>query len=221
MAGASHELRTPLTSVAGAADLLLGGARHDPGTVERLASVIRSQADRMSRLVDDLLKLARMERPGELRRGHVRLDELATEHGREIEHLADGRRISIAAEPVTLLGDPDRLGQILANLTSNALRHTPPGGEIRIAARAEDGSALLSVSDDGEGIRPEDLPHVFTPFWRTDSSRFSGGAGLGLAIVRELAEAHGGSVELESSPGKGTAVIVLLPCSPAVTPAET
>ncbi|MGH2451047.1 MAG: sensor histidine kinase [Candidatus Limnocylindria bacterium] len=211
VAEASHELRTPLTSVAGAADVLIGHAKIDPDHVERLARVIRSEADRMSRLVEDMLTLALLDAPEALRREAVRVDLLAAEHAGEIELSRGERQVTVSAEPVTVHGDADRLRQVLANLTSNALRHTCLGGVIAIDARLADGIAVLTVRDDGEGIAENDLPHVFTPFWRADGSRSGDGAGLGLAIVREIAEAHGGSVDIASRPGEGTRVVVRLP----------
>jgi two-component system OmpR family sensor kinase len=213
VAEASHELRTPLTSVAGAADVLLGHAKGDPEHVERLARVIRSEADRMSRLVEDMLTLARLDAAEALRREPVRVDLLAAEHANEIELSRGDRRVTVLTKPVIVHGDADRLRQALANLTSNALRHTAPGGVIEINARLDDGVAVLAVRDDGEGIAEADLPHIFTRFWRADSSRSGEGAGLGLAIVREIVEAHGGSIEVASHRGKGTCVIVRIPAA--------
>ncbi|MGH2451704.1 MAG: sensor histidine kinase [Candidatus Limnocylindria bacterium] len=211
VAEASHELRTPLTSVAGAADVLLEHAKGDPEQVERLARVISSEADRMRRLVEDLMTLARLDAAEPLRREPVRLDRLAVEHAEELEVSRGDRRVTVLAQPVTVRGDGDRLRQVLANLTSNALRHTAPGGLIEIGAALDDGAGVLTVRDDGDGIAEHDLPHVFTRFWRAQSARSGDGAGLGLAIVREIVEAHGGTVELTSRGEKGTCVIVRIP----------
>ncbi|MGH2452009.1 MAG: sensor histidine kinase [Candidatus Limnocylindria bacterium] len=197
--------------MAGAADVLLGHAKSDPEHVERLARVIRSEADRMSRLVEDMLTLASLDAAEALRREPVRVDLLAAEHANEIELSRRDRRVTVLTEPVTVHGDTERLRQALANLTSNALRHTAPGGLIEIEARLDDGVAVLAVRDDGEGIAEKDLPRVFTRFWRADSSRSGDGAGLGLAIVREIVEAHEGSIEIASQPGAGTRVVIRFP----------
>jgi signal transduction histidine kinase len=164
----------------------------------------------MGRLVDDLMTLARLD-AAEPRRRPVRLDLLAAEHADELEIAHGDRRVVVRAQPVTVRGDPDRLRQALANLTSNALRHTVPGGLIEIRAAPDGGVGVLAVRDDGEGIAEDDLPHVFTRFWRADSSRSGDGAGLGLAIVREITEAHGGSIEIASGPTEGTRVALRLP----------
>jgi len=115
-----------------------------------------------------------------------------------------------------VLADPDRLAQVLRNLLSNALRHTPPGGQISISARAADDAVEIAVADTGEGIQPEDLPHVFDRFWRADRSRTreTGGSGLGLAIARQLVEAQGGAIGVESEPGRGSRFWFMLPTCP-------
>lgn len=220
IADASHELRTPLTSLGGAADVLLGGARSDPEHVERLARVIRSQADRMQRLVEDLLTLARLD-SGEspMRLKPVRLDHLLLEHAEELALAAPDRKIEVDARlAVSVQGDDGRLRQVLSNLTSNAVRHTRPGGRIWLSlARAGD-DALLTVSDDGEGISEEDLPRVFERFFRGDPARSQGGAGLGLAIARGIVEAHGGSISAGASEAGGARFVVRLPCAAADLP---
>ena len=114
-------------------------------------------------------------------------------------------------------GDAGRLSQVLGNLMSNALRHTPPGGTIAVTAEAAPQGARLAISDTGEGIPSEDLPYVFDRFWRGDRSRSharGAGSGLGLAIARQLVQAHGGTIQVESQPGRGTAFTILLPAGP-------
>jgi signal transduction histidine kinase len=124
--------------------------------------------------------------------------------------------VEVASHLPRAVADPDRLRQILANLVRNAVRHTPEGGIIALSARAEDRWVVIAVADTGEGIAPEHLPHVFERFYRADQgrSRTSGGAGLGLAIVREFVELMGGRVSVESAPGEGSCFRVYLPLEP-------
>jgi two-component system, OmpR family, sensor kinase len=213
IADASHELRTPLTSLGGAADVLLRGAKDDPEHAERLARVIRSQADRIGRLVDDLLMLARLDSGLDVEQRNLRFDRLVEEHAEEIALASLERRVELVrADPAIVLGNEDRLRQVLANLTSNALRHTAPGGRIELGAYSAAGQAVAFVRDDGEGIAEEHLPLVFERFWRGDPARGDGGgAGLGLAIVREIVAAHHGEVDVESRAGAGATVTVRLP----------
>lgn len=215
VADASHELRTPLTSLGGAADVLLAGAAREPEHAERLARVIRAQSDRMGNLVEDLLTLARLDAGVELRREPVALDRLAAQHAEELALAHPERHVELHAEPRTYVdGDPERLRQILANLTANAVRHTAPGGRIAIAVERDGGTALVRVEDDGEGIELGDLQRVFERFHRGESARAAGtGTGLGLAIVRELVHAHGGGVQAETDPGSGARLTVRIPAS--------
>jgi signal transduction histidine kinase len=130
---------------------------------------------------------------------------------------ADARRVVVErSEPVEISGDEDRLAQVLTNLVDNALKYTPRGAEICLGLTRQDGWARLSVADTGEGIPPEHLPHIFDRFYRVDSAgtRAAAGSGLGLAIVKHLTEAHGGRVEVDSTPGRGTRFTVLLPVRP-------
>lgn len=211
VADASHELRTPLTSLGTAADLLVREAKNDPVQVQRLAKVMRSQADRMERLVEDLLTLARLDLEQESKCEPVHLERLARDHAEELAVAAPEKQVEVQVEPVLIEANPDRLEQVLANLTSNAVRHTQPGGRIRITVASEDHLAVLTVEDDGEGISPEDLPCIFDRFYRADSAGPGGGTGLGLTIVREIVERLGGTVEVSSRPGQGSAFRVKLP----------
>jgi two-component system, OmpR family, sensor kinase len=174
--------------------------------------VIRSQADRLERLVEDLLILARFDSGLELEARDVQLERLVAEHAEELALAAPERDVRLsAAEPATVRGSEERLRQVLANLTSNALRHTAPGGLVELGVTVDERTAIVSLRDDGDGIAEADLPYIFERFYRGDPARGSGGSGLGLAIVREIVEAHDGSVDVSSRPGAGSTFTVRLP----------
>ncbi|WP_218594672.1 sensor histidine kinase [Pseudonocardia oceani] len=210
VADASHELRTPLAAIRGYAEL---SQRSDGDTAYSLQR-ISSSAERMSTLVEDLLLLARLDAGRPLERTgvdltHLVLDAVDDAHVAGPEHRW---RLDLPDEPVTVTGDPSRLAQVLANLLANARTHTPPGTLVSVGlARREDG-AVLTVTDDGPGIAPDLAPRVFERFARGSSSRSreSGSTGLGLAIVDAVVVAHGGTVEVESRPGR-TVFEVTLP----------
>lgn len=227
MANVSHEIRTPLSMVQGYSEALLDDIVSTPEERRDLVQVIHDESLRMGRLVNDLLDLARMEA------GHVDLalqqvdvNVLIGRVYRKFAALAKEREVTIHPPPedpgfVLHAADPDRLEQILTNLLDNALRHTPAGAGIRMNVehkRSSHGSPLLefTVEDEGIGIPPEDLPYIFERFYKADKARKrkssgSGGTGLGLAIVRNLVEAHGGKIRAASEPGQGTTFIFSLP----------
>lgn len=226
VADASHELRTPLTAIRGNVDVLSRQTRSGSrmlmsGDLAPALDDIRIESDRMRRLLDDLLLLARSDagegsRPFPMTQTPgVRLDSIASDAVRSAASLAQGQIIELEApRPVQLSGDPDRLRQLIVILLDNAIRHTPSGGHIRVAvASAADGTARVAVRDDGEGIAAEHLPHLFERFYRADGARgrASGGTGLGLAIARAICRAHGGDIEVRSSPGHGATFIATLP----------
>jgi signal transduction histidine kinase len=187
---ASHELRTPLTALRGNAAFV---ARH--GADPTVLADIEHDAERLSALIDDLLALAREDAatpPAQ----DVRLDELAHEVA---ERHATSPIDVHAAEPVTVAGDAAALARALDNLVENAERHGPPGGRIRIDVGTRDGRAELSVTDDGEGLSPDEAAHAFERFWRSPASRATPGTGLGLAIVRATVERHGGTAAIDGS----------------------
>jgi two-component system OmpR family sensor kinase len=225
VADASHELRTPLTTIRGFAELYRQGAARDPAELDRLMRRIEDQAARMGLLVEDLLLLARLDQQRPLDRSPVDLLALAADAvhdarvlapDRRIELLAGGNGISLAG-PLVVLGDEARLRQVIANLTSNALVHTPPGSPVEVRARTDhsDGAsrAVVEVVDHGRGLTPEQAERVFERFYRADPARShqGGGTGLGLAIVAALVAVHGGTVEVDSVPGCGATFRVLLP----------
>ena len=216
VANASHELRTPLTLMRAGAEVVqrsLPGADADQQAI--LADVIQ-ECDYMSRLVEDLLLLSRLDAGGlVLERRAVDLPDLIAEVQRQVGRLAAARGSTLVAEPVagTVLGDPIRLRQVLLIVLDNALRYTSPGGTIRLTGRLQGRQVQITVTDTGPGIAPAHLPHVFDRFYRTDAARqaASGGTGLGLAIAKALVEAHHGQIGVESAEGQGTRVTVTLP----------
>lgn len=214
VANASHELKTPVATIAAAAEALqIALSRNDPD-VERFAHRIDSAARQLDRLVGDLLDLSRLEQETpELR--PVQLDEIArSEVERSRGRLEDnGLVVEVSTEAVTVMGDERGLATAVRNLIDNAVRHTPAGGRITVAVGAEGNTAMLRVSDTGEGIPTTDLDRVFERFYRVDTarSRDTGGTGLGLAIVRHVAETHGGRASVSSELGRGSTFTVTLP----------
>jgi signal transduction histidine kinase len=222
-ADASHELRTPLTVIRGEAEVALRAAR-SPGEYENVLRLIQDETERMSRIIEQLMMLARAD-AGELRleRRPIPLDDIVREVMHRAEVLAQARRIRLTAEalePALLEGDEDRLHQLVLNLLDNAIKYTPEGGEVRVrlSVRRDEtalhlAEAQLEIEDTGIGIAESDLPHVFDRFYRVDKSRSraQGGTGLGLAICRWIAEAHGGRIEVRSRPGEGSSFTVVLP----------
>jgi two-component system, OmpR family, sensor kinase len=216
VADASHELRTPLAAVRAYAELFKRGARQRPDDLARAMAGISRESERMSMLVEDLLLLARLDEGRPLQQEPVRVDEVVTE-AVETAHTVDPtRRIGLATEPVVVLGDRDRLRQIVDNLLSNARAHTPADTPVQVAVARENSNAVVEVADEGPGMSPDVLERVFERFYRADPtrSRASGGVGLGLAIVAAVAEAHGGSVDARSEAGRGTTFRIVLPLSP-------
>ncbi|CAM3863028.1 sensor histidine kinase [Tsukamurella ocularis] len=210
---ASHELRTPLTSIRGFAELYRQGATDDTGFV---MSRIESEAERMGLLVEDLLLLARLDARRPLAADTVDLVAVADDVVHAAQAREPGRDIALeldGADTVALTGDRDRLHQVVTNLVSNALRHTPDEATVRVRLTEEPGAVVLAVADTGPGMEPDEAARVFERFYRTDSSRSrgSGGAGLGLSIVHGIVERHGGTVTVDTAPGGGATFTVRLP----------
>jgi len=211
LADTSHELRNPLTVIRTNLDLL--GRDLDAATRAEVVAETEEEAELMTRLVADLLFLSRAEAESVEHRP-VRLDEVVRETVERFRQLVPDREIVLdAPAALPVLGDEDRLRQLLTNLVENALRFTPPPGRVTVSALDAGGRARLVVEDTGVGIAPEHLPRIFDRFYRVDParSRATGGTGLGLAIVRRIAESHGGTVRVESEPGKGARFTVTLP----------
>jgi two-component system OmpR family sensor kinase len=213
VADASHELRTPLSGIRAYAELFRRGADRRPDDLARAMEGITRESKRMSVLVDDLLLLARLDEGRPLEREPVELDEVVSEAVETAQAVEPGRPISLDAEPASVLGDRERLRQIVDNLLVNVRSHTPEGTPVSVRVGRDNGSALVEVSDSGPGLTAEQAERIFERFYRVDESRAraSGGVGLGLSIVAAVAQAHGGSVAAESEPGHGTTFRITLP----------
>jgi len=217
VANVSHELRTPLTSIKGFVETLLAGALRDEQNSRRFLEIIEAETNRLTKLVDDLLELSRLESKGvTFRLQPVDLGELCRALVARQQPRAEraGVELTCSAEPdAVVLADPDRVEQVLTNLVDNALKFTPEGGRIHVQVGRQGSEVWVSVADTGRGIPPDDLPHVFERFYRADRSRTrtSGGSGLGLAIAKHLVEMQGGRIWAESSPGHGSVFSFALP----------
>ena len=212
----SHELKTPLTSIRGFSQAMLDGTIDDTEGVERSAKIINDQSNRVLRLVEELLDLSRIES------GQVRMQQQEVDLRELLGHMSDlfalrseEQRVvlDVQQEATSLIrGDFDRLEQVMNNLLDNAFRHTLQGGTVRVAARdVQQGLVQVTVSDTGQGIPENDLPHLFERFYRANNGGNGKGYGLGLAITREIVRAHGGDIWATSEPGRGTAFVFTIP----------
>ena len=219
VADASHELRTPLTSVRGVAEYgLQQGENASRDELLRLMTLIQHEAGRMSRLVEDLLLLARFDtgRPLDLR--PIDLASIAAEAVQRARMVDPGRPVTLhAAEPVVVRADDERIRQVIDNLIGNALQHTPAGSPVAVTVASLPGTGRLTVADRGPGMTAEQAARVFERFYRTDGarSRASGGAGLGLAIAAALTAAHDGEITVDTAPGRGASFHLRLPLATA------
>jgi two-component system OmpR family sensor kinase len=214
VADASHELRTPLAAIRGYAELSRRSPAPIPDEIAHVLGRVESEAKRMTGLVEDLLLLARLDAGRPLAHDPVDLTMLVVDAVSDA-HAAGPRhywQLDLPEEPVTVVGDQQRLHQVLANLLANARTHTPEGTTVTVAVCATDDAAVLRVSDSGPGIPAELRPHIFERFARGDSSRSraAGSSGLGLSFVSAVVAAHRGTVSVESRPGQ-TAFTVRLP----------
>jgi signal transduction histidine kinase len=212
LADVSHELTTPVTAMRGYLETLrMPELDLDDATRARYLTIIGDETGRLERIIGDLLELARLEGGG----GAFSVDEVSIDrlferviarHERAAREGGVAIRTDVEPDASSLRGDRDRLEQALQNLAANALRYAPPDSTITLGAQRDADFVILSVADEGAGIRPEHLPHVFDRFFKADASRAigetGGGSGLGLSIVKAIVERHGGAVSVESRPGQ-------------------
>ncbi|MGO0122104.1 sensor histidine kinase [Desulfothermobacter acidiphilus] len=219
VAAVSHELRTPLSIIQGYTEAILDGMTNPEETKQYLQAV-HEEAERLKRLTDELLDLRRLETGVmELQRELVDLAEIAEQVASRFRR-NQNHSFKVDIHPVPpIWGDADRLRQVVINLLDNAFRFTPPGGEVSLSLQPVDKGALLMVKDNGPGIPPEELPFIWEKFYRGDKSRTrsTGGSGLGLALVKQIVELHGGKVEAESQLGKGSFFRVFVPITSSGT----
>lgn len=218
VAWASHDLQTPLTSMRAILEALADGVVDEPEMVRRYLNTAQKDVMSLSALIDDLFQMSQLDAGGfPLHRAKSSLGDLVSDTLESFSELAyresvrlEGR-VEPNVDPVQM--DTQAIGRVLNNLIGNALRHTTAGGEIMLHARRTGSGVEVSVRDSGEGIRAEDLPHIFERFYRGEKSRNrgTGGAGLGLAIARGIVRAHGGDIHVESDIGKGTAFTFTIP----------
>ncbi len=212
VADASHELRTPLATIHGYAELSRR-TPNDPSALATALTKVETETDRMSALVEDLLLLARLDSGRPLERNEVDLTHLLLESVGDARVLAPQHRwqLRLPDEPVTVVGDVQRLHQVVTNLLGNARHHTPPGTTVTVSAESTATGATITVHDDGPGLPGGLADHVFERFTRGDTSRTraSGGAGLGLSLVAAIVQAHGGTTQVSSEPGDTTFTVSL------------
>lgn len=210
-ADVSHELRTPLTVIRGNVDLLRRGAANDPTELNEALSIMDGELDRMSRIVADLLLLSQADAGLSLRMQPVELDTIILDVYRQARVTANEVNIQLGHEDQAVIqGDADRLKQLLLNLVTNALKHTPPGGYVTLSLFREPEWVRITVADTGRGIAPTALPHIFERFYRAEDNTQKG-TGLGLSIAQWIAQAHGGQITVTSEVGKGSIFTLWLP----------
>ena len=219
VANVSHEIKTPLTAIKGFVETLEQGGMEDPDEAKRFLSIISRHVDRLSAIVEDLLKLSRIEREDEAKKFRLTealLEPILRSAAALFQDRADAKqvRIEVACEPdLRAAVESSLIEQAVVNLLDNAVKYTGEKGKIRVDAAAEDDTVRIRVADDGIGIAKEHLPRLFERFYRVDKarSRNLGGTGLGLSIVKHIAQAHGGTVTVESTPNRGSTFQIHLP----------
>ncbi|MBQ8758982.1 MAG: HAMP domain-containing protein, partial [Clostridia bacterium] len=220
IANVSHELRTPLTSVKGATETIIEDPDMPESIKQRFLGIVINESDRMTRIVQDLLVLSRLDNRRMTWRP-TKFDLFAATDGMcsalEAEAKAHGHTLTLEPEesaPMPIFADKERIEQVITNIIGNAIKYTPDGGKISVAVFENDAAEyVISVSDTGVGIPKEDLEHIFERFYRVDKSRSTdaGGTGLGLSIAKDIIDAHGGTITMDSEYGKGTTVTITLP----------
>jgi two-component system phosphate regulon sensor histidine kinase PhoR len=226
VANVSHELKTPLTAMLGFIETLRTTARDDPAARERFLGIMEREAQRMNRLVSDLLSLSRVEAEERVRpRQPVDLAQIVRRTSATLKAMLETEGATLVVEgaetPALVAGEPDQLQQVLANLIENAVKYGRPRGRVTVRLAAAGDSLRMEVIDEGEGIDPLHIPRLTERFYRVDAhrSRASGGTGLGLAIVKHIVSRHRGSLEIHSQPGQGSRFCVILPRLAPATPA--
>jgi signal transduction histidine kinase len=218
IAWVSHDLQTPLTSMRAILEALSDGIVDDPETVKRYLNTAQRDVRSLSALIDDLFQMAQLDAGGfPLHRAPASLSDLVSDTLESFTELAKQQGITLEGQVESdvdpIFMDTQAIGRVLNNLIGNALRHTPPNGRVSVWVRRTGPRVEVTVSDTGEGIRAEDIPHIFERFYRAEKSRNrgTGGAGLGLAIARGIVRAHGGEIRVESKVGKGTQFTLQFP----------
>jgi two-component system sensor histidine kinase BaeS len=214
-ADVAHDLRTPLSVITGYTEALRDGVLQPTSA---MFQTIHQEAEHLSLLVEDLRTLSLAD-AGELKLicqlVHPRelLERMAAAHSPRARQLGIALQVAVEVDMPPVNVDPERMAQVLGNLVSNALRHTPAGGRITLTATLQGNSVLMTVQDTGEGIPPEELPRIFERFYRGDEARqvHGGESGLGLTIAKSIIELHGGTIAVESTPGEGTTFTIALP----------
>jgi len=219
LANVTHELRTPLTSIQGFSQAIMDGTATDPAMIQRSATIIHDESARLTRMVSDLLDLAKIQSGHlQMRRNVVETNQLLQTIGESLQFKAQAEKVNLDVSIntfVRIAGDGDRLAQVFTNLVDNAIKHTPEGGQVWFKAEQSDNGILVTVQDTGEGIPEDDVPRIFERFYQVDKSRHRktshNSIGLGLAITKEIIDAHHGRIWVESQPGVGTCFSVWLP----------
>ena len=220
IAWVSHDLQTPLTSMRAVLEALSDGVVDEPEMVKRYLLTAQREVMSLSALIDDLFQMSQLDTGGfPLHRAPSSLSDLVSDTLESFSQLAKQQEITlegqVESDVDTVFMDTQAIGRVFNNLISNALRHTPANGRVNVWVRRSNSGVDVTVSDTGEGIRAQDVPHIFERFYRGDASRSrqrgTSGAGLGLAIARGIVQAHGGTIEVQSKPGKGTQFTFHLP----------
>ena len=220
-ANVSHELKTPLTSIRGFVETLQAGAIDNPEMAHKFLNIIMMETERLTRLINDILSISKLESgDDEVAIERIRLDKKAQDVCDMLSIHAQEKQVTVNCatgnSPVYIMGNPDRVEQLLINLTENAIKYNEPGGSVTVQVFANDKEANVTISDTGIGIAEENLPRLFERFYRVDKgrSRQMGGTGLGLAIVKHIVRSMDGEIEVHSKLGEGTEFLVTLPLAP-------
>ena len=224
-ANVSHELKTPLTSIQGFVETLDAGAIDNPEMAHKFLKIIMMETERLTRLINDILSISKLESGDtEVATERIRLDKKANDICEMLSIHAADKQVTINNrlndEPVYIIGNPDRVEQLLINLTENAIKYNKPGGSVTVQVFANADEANVTISDTGIGIAEEHLPRLFERFYRVDKgrSRQMGGTGLGLAIVKHIVRSMNGEIEVHSKLGEGTEFLITLPLAPKSNP---